>query len=83
MNHVPPGIVNSHVPPGLMNLVKEAQQMAHRSEGRQAMLLEKVAIGAIVLTGLVSAVHVAKELMRMLDRPGRDHDHGHRYGHGR
>lgn len=72
--HIPPGIVHHTVPNGLMGFVKEAQHMAGKSEGRTAMILEKVALGAVVFTGVVSAIHVVKELLR--DKPERGHHKG-------
>ncbi|MBP3955377.1 hypothetical protein J8F10_08800 [Gemmata sp. G18] len=76
MTHIPPGIVHTHIPPGLMGLVKETQAMASKSEGRMALVLEKVAVGAVILTGVVAAVHAAKEVMRMFDKPGHHHGPG-------
>jgi hypothetical protein len=83
VSHIPPGIVHTHIPPGLMGLVKETQAMASKSEGRMAVVLEKVALGAVILTGVVAAVHAVKEVIRMLDKPGNHHGHGHHHGHGR
>ena len=74
MTHIPPGIIHTHLPPGVMGLVKETQAMASKSEGRMALVLEKVAVGAVILTGVVAAIHAAKEVMRMFDKP--HHGHG-------
>ena len=68
--------MNGQIPAGFMHLACEATHMARHTEGKNAILLEKVALGAMIAVGVVSTIHVVKELLRALDRPAHEHGKG-------
>lgn len=62
-----------------LHVAREAQHMAKSASERDAMLLQKVSVGAICLMALPCALQAVREVFKLLN----DRHKGEERGHGR
>lgn len=60
-----------------LHIAREAQHMAKTASERDAMLLQKVSVGAIVIMALPCAMQAMNEMFRMLKGKESNREHGH------